>query len=287
MTSLALVLILAQTDAAPQTEPFPAEVEAPPSKPAELAPAPAPAAAPEPAPSPWSAGITAGLTWVTGNVASLSFVGGANALRKTDRTILNLKAFGAYGEKFADSTSARAILLYNAGFTAQFDLRFTPMFSAFMGAGLDTDHVKSVELRGFGDLGVGVVWLDTKVGEKDKAYQKALIKTDVSAHLQPESRFQYYPTPLNLPDALLFGPRVAALLHYAFAPTTYFHEEIEFVPNVLNETRFLVNSSSKAALGLISVLSLTATFTVKWDSKPAPGKLPTDTIFTLGLEATF
>src|SRR4051794_35821718 len=103
MTLLTLVLILSQTDEAPAAEASPTSAAE--EAPAPTPPVPAPPMPPAPPPSPWTVGVSAGLTWATGNVSSLSFVAGANALRKTDRTLFSAKLFAAYGEKFSDGVS--------------------------------------------------------------------------------------------------------------------------------------------------------------------------------------
>ncbi len=297
MTLLTIALILSQTEA----QPPPPAAETPPPAAAQESPPDAPEKQSQPvkeevekateeppaaplAPSPWTATLTGGMTWISGNVISLTFVVAGQATRKTDKTIFVVKAFASYGEKFGPLP--REVLVFNAGTTAQFDYRFNKTISILAVGGLDTDHVKSVEIRGFGELGVGFTWVDIK-GESDpeKDLQKVLVKTDVGIRVQPERRFQYYPTFANPEDVWLVGPRVAQVLHYAWSPTTYAREELEFLPNVIGPSRFLVNSVTKAAVGLVSVLSASATFTVRYDSAPAVGRLPLDTIFTLGIEA--
>jgi hypothetical protein len=294
MPLLVLALILSQSDASP------AAAEAPPPPADEKAaddaakgsepmkeevqkateePPPAPLA-----PNPWTATGSAGFTWITGNVITMTVVFNGQATRKTDQTIFIVKVFGGYGEKYGPLP--REVLVMNAGITAQFDYRFTKTISLLVGAGLDTDHVKSVEIRGYGDLGMGFTWVDIKGGtEKEKDLQKVLVKTDLSLRVQPERRYQYFPTPTDVPDVFLLGPRLAQVLHYAFSSTTYVREEIEFLPNVLSPQRFMLNSVTKAAVGLISVVSASASFTARYDSAPAPGRLPLDTILTIGLEA--
>jgi hypothetical protein len=170
MTLLAIALLLsqAQPPAAPPPPPSPAQDEQATmndirdaarriAEAAErLSPPPPPAEAKPASPKLWTSNVTAGLTWVTGNVTSFSFVGNASTTRKTDSTILVVKVFAGYGEKLLDPAVApNEVLLYNVGGTAQFDYRFTPLISSFAGAGIDADHVKSVELRGYLDAGLG------------------------------------------------------------------------------------------------------------------------------------
>jgi hypothetical protein len=280
MTVLALALLLTQT-AEPATETAPSQAQTPPAA-AEPAPQPPP---PAPEPSPWNAGITAGLTWISGNVVSLTAVGGAQATRKTDRTIWTTKLAAGYGEKY--SPEPHDVLLYMGAITSQFDYRFNPTLSAFVGAGLDFDHVKSIELRGYGELGAGFTWLDRKRLVKDKEQQWLFFKTDLSARLQPESRYQYYPVEAQIDDVLVFGPRFAALLHWMFSDLGYLHQELEVLPNVLGKARVLLNSASKLGYTLLGNVAATVTFTLKYDSEPAPGKQSTDTILAVGLEANF
>lgn len=254
-----------------------------------MSPPPPPAAAPA-APSNWSVVVGANSTWITGNVLSLTFAGQASAIRKTDRTIFAAKLFGGYGERYVEATdttpASTDVLLYNVGGSAQFDVRFGEYVSAFVGAGLDTDHVKSVELRGYGDVGVGVLWLDRKEGSLQRLY----LKTDLSLRVQPESRFQYYPTLAQVDDAFLIGPRLAASFRYAFTSATFITEDVEVLPNVLGTARVLVNSATKLGVGLVGNVSVTAGFALRYDSSPAQvpvKRKPLDTQLLLGIEASF
>src|SRR4051812_13559798 len=137
MPLLALALLLAQT-----SEPAPAQeepvAEPPATEPVVEQPAPAPV------PNPWTAGLSAGFTWIGGNVVSLTAVGGAQAVRKTDRTIWGTKISAGYGEKY--TPEPHEVLLLNGALSSQFDYRFNPTISIFAGAGIDFDHVKSIEL---------------------------------------------------------------------------------------------------------------------------------------------
>jgi hypothetical protein len=238
----------------------------------------------------WDFYANAGLTWTSGNVSSISFVASGGGKRIGEKTIIQFKLFGGYGQTFNPPVppalaGTTDVLIYNAGATAQFDYRFTKLISAFVGGGLDTDHVKSVELRGYGEGGLGVLWLDEKI----EKWQKWYLKTDVSFRAQPESRFQYYPTPAQLPDALLVGPRAAVAFHYGLSAATYFDEAVEVMANVIGDSagRVLLNSTSKLAVGIAAAVSVAAQLQFKYDSQPAAGKQPLDTILTLGLEANF
>ncbi len=245
--------------------------------------------APPPKPELWAGTVGLGLTWVTGNVTSIAFVASGQATRKGEHTITVLKAFGGYGEKVKESGVGTEVLLLNAGLAGQFDYRFTQHVSAFVGAGIDTDHVKSVEIRGYADVGVGVLWLDVKEGEVGKEFQKLYLKTDLGLRVMPEERFQYYPVEMDVPNALMVGPRLGLSFRYALSAAAYFTEDAELMPNVLPNQpgRVLFNSVSKLGVGIGANMSLAAGFTVKYDSAPAVGRKNTDTVLSVGLDANF
>jgi hypothetical protein len=238
-----------------------------------------------PAGTRWDFTTNLGLTWSTGNVQSVSFFGSSTGIRKGERTILQYKLFGGYGQTFHADTNTTEVLLENAGATGQFDYRFGKLVSAYLGTGVDTDHVKSVEIRGYGEVGVGLLWLDQRV----EKYQKLLLKTDLGLRVQQEQRFQYFPTPANVPDAFLLGPRAALSFRYALNAGTYVQEDLEVIPNVIGDTagRVLLNNDTKVAVGIAAHVALAAELLMKYDSQPAPGKKPLDTIVTVGLEATY
>ena len=161
---------------------------------AEKAPPPAAAPAPAaPAPSPWSGGVSLGFTYLAGNSNSVTFAGAANVQRKTQRWIYGAKVFGAYGLTTPADGAAPQTVALNAGINAQIDFRLIERVSILIAGGLDTDHVKSVELRGYGDVGVGIIWVDQKVED----YQKLMLKTDITFRVGSEGRYNYYPTATN------------------------------------------------------------------------------------------
>jgi len=92
---------------------------------------------------------------------------------------------------------------------------------------------------------------------------------------------------MQIDDSLLVGPRLAGVFAYAVNPTTTFREELELLPNVLGQPRLLVNSLTRVSVGLSTLLAFNASFSAKFDSQPAEGKKPIDTVLSLGLEANF
>jgi hypothetical protein len=248
-------------------------------------PAPVPPVPPTPPkPSPWTLTAGVGLISLTGNAQAITLTGNVDAQRKAEKWILTLKAMGSYGQSVpagAPAGSVAEITALSALFSGQADYRFSDRISAFIASGVDTDHVKSVEVRGFGGVGVGIIWLD----QKDNGFQRSYLTTDIGLRYQRENRFQYFPAPLDLPDVDLLAPRVAGSFRYALNKEVLFQQDVEVLPNVLGPSRVLVNTLSKISARLVSVLSVGMSFAVKYDSRPAEGRVPTDTQLTVGLEA--
>lgn len=233
--------------------------------------------------SAWTGNAGLGLIMLSGNANSITVSATAGVQRKTELWILNLKAFGAFGQQTGSAAGASPVVVaYNAGLEAQGDWRFNSWVSAFVGGGVDTDHVKSVEIRGFGQGGIGLMWLD----EKEKDLQKILLRTDLSLRYSRENRFQYYPNMLDQPDVDLLAPRFAATFRYALNAGVVFQQEAEVLPNILGGGRFLINTLTKVSAQLIDHLSIGTSFAVKHDSQPAPGRISTDTALLVGIEAS-
>ena len=230
--------------------------------------------------APWSASGGIGVISLTGNSRTITLTANAQFQRKTEWWIWNGRASAVYGQgRLPDSTVVNVLAL-SAGFQAQGDRRFNARSSAYVGLGGDTDHVKSIEVRGYGETGTGVIWLDLQQG----TFQKAFLRTDLGIRYAREYRFQYYPTRLNLPDVQFFAPRAALSFRYALNSGVTFQQEAEVLPNLLGESRILANTLSKVTSRLIANISLGVSFAVRYDSRPAVGKVPTDTALTVSLE---
>lgn len=274
------------------------------AKPAEAAKPPAPA------PSPWSGGVALGFTYLAGNSNSITFAGNANIQRKSERWIIGAKAFGAFGQTTASSATNPEVVALNAGLTAQVDFRIIEKVSIFVQGGFDTDHVKAIEARGFGEIGVGVLWVDVKAED----YQKVMFKTDVGFRLQAEGRYNYYPTaatpcegnnqafptgadidangnPIDLPScaskdggggtALIAAPRAALAFKFALTKTIVFTDDFEILPSVIkadpaDPARVLLNNTAKLSLRVWENLGIGASWALKFDSFPAKGKKELD-----------
>lgn len=246
-------------------------------------PAAEPAKAPEPPappPSPWSGSVGFGLISLTGNARSVTFNGAGLGQYKSDDWIFGLKATAVYGQSRAPDAGAEAkTLAQGAGVQLRGDRRFTPRFSTYLLAGAETDRVKSIRARWLGEVGLGLVWIETRDGDVDRTF----LRTDLGFRYAVEDRFQYFPDRAELDDVTLVAPRLGLSFRHALSKNVAFQQELEVLPSI-GFDRVLMASMSKLSARLTDSLSLTTSFVVTRDSKPAPGKETTDTALTVGLE---
>ncbi|MGC4119176.1 MAG: DUF481 domain-containing protein [Myxococcales bacterium] len=261
---------------APAPAPAPVPAPAAPAAPAEPAPG-------EPKPAVWTGAAAISLVSLTGNSESIALSVNAGAERKSESWILGLKANMAYGEARPATGGAWEVNALNASFQARGAFRFTNRYSAYLVGGIDTDHVASIEERPFGEAGVGILWLDEMEGD----LSKLKLNTDVAFRYAKEIRFQYYPEKMNLPDVDIAAPRIGLAFRYALNKNVIFTEDAEVLPNILGEVRWLVNSNTKISARVVNPLSIYISLLVKYDSKPAQGKVDTDTALAFGVEAGF
>lgn len=232
----------------------------------------------------WDIVVGLGLISLTGNASTLTFSGLASASRTTEHWIYGVKAFGNYGRsrppEVAGEEQESQLVALNAGIELRGDRRFTKMLSGYLLAGALTDHVGSVESRTSGEGGLGVLWWDEKSKDKRESY----LRTDLAFRYARETRFQYYPSRLDLPDVDLGGPRFGASFRYGITKEVLLKEDAEVLLSVIGDSRVLANSQTQLAVSLTEALSLGVSFLVKHDSKPPEGKVSTDTALAFNLE---
>ncbi|HEX9049423.1 MAG TPA: DUF481 domain-containing protein, partial [Anaeromyxobacter sp.] len=243
--------------------------------------APAAAAAPAaPAASAWTGTVGLGLMSLTGNSRSITFTTNAAAERKSEDWIAGAKLLAAYGENRAAVGGATEKVAEMASLQLRLDRRFGTRYTTYALGAAATDHVKSVELRSTGELGATVMWVDAK----DPSGWATTLRTDLGFRISEERRYQYYPTPLQIPDVTLYAPRAGLAFTYAISKDVLFAEDADVMSNVSGESRVLANSVSKISVRLSRSLAFGVSFTVNHDSAPAPGKVPTDTQLAMTLD---
>ncbi|MFN7135130.1 MAG: DUF481 domain-containing protein, partial [Myxococcales bacterium] len=233
----------------------------------------------------WTGTVGAGFISLTGNANTLTFNATGVAERKSQGWIWAAKGTAIYGQSrpAAGPDAPAEVTALAAALQLRGDRRFTQLVSGYLLTGAETDHVKSVEYRAYGESGVGLLWLDRKRGD----LQKLLLRTDLAVRYAEESRFQYYPSPLNVPDLTLIAPRLGVAFRYALTEDVRFFQDTEALLNVVGATRVVVNSTTRLSARLIGALALGTSFLVQYDSQPAPGKVPTDTALSVQLEVGF
>ncbi|MBX7101233.1 MAG: DUF481 domain-containing protein [Myxococcaceae bacterium] len=252
----------------------------------------APAAGDAPKADPWTGLVGVGLVALSGNSETLTFTANGQVDKKFGEWALGARATGAYGQSRPTPEQDSQVVALRAGVSLRGDRNIASFASIFAGGGAETDHVKSVEVRGFGELGAGIKFLEVKrnVGQKDE-WEREYIRADLAFRYSRETRFQYYATPTvptgGLPGVTLIAPRVAGVFRFALTPGIRFSEELEFLPNIAGDARFLFNSNTKLSARLTESLALTASFLMNYDSAPAGGKKPLDTALAMGIEAAF
>jgi len=235
----------------------------------------------------WKGSMGLGLIALSGNSSTLTFNGLGSAERKTEDWIYSVRAQAVYGRSRLPATATEAersqVVALGANLQLRGDRRFTQMVSGYLLAGAETDHIKSVEVRGTGEVGAGIIWWD----EKQEDGRTSSLRTDLAFRFMRETRFQYYPIALDLEDVDLGGPRFGLALRYSVSKDVVFTQDAEAVPNVLGESRLLINTTSKLLARLTESLAIGTSFVLQYDSAPAAGKVSTDTALSGTIEMSF
>jgi Protein of unknown function, DUF481 len=248
----------------------------------------APAAAPAAPPPPdvvWSGTVGLGLIALTGNSQTITFSTNAAIERKSKDWIWGFKASAAYGQNNAPGQTSSTVTALNGTFQARGDRRFTDTTSLYLLAGVDTDHLQSIQDRPFGEIGVALIWFDEKQGD----LSKTSLRTDLGFRYGREYRFFYYPVgacdgPCNLGEVDIVAPRLGVAYRYAISKDVIFTEDVSAIGNVVNQARLLFTSTTKLASRLTEKVSLGVSFVVNDDTAPVAGKVSTDTALSVGLE---
>lgn len=236
----------------------------------------------------WDVTVGMGLIIITGNASTVTLNGLATAQRKTEGWIYSAQASGVYGESRAptlagEEQAPNQVVALNAAMQLRADRRFTPQLSGYVLGRGETDHVKSVEFRGLGEVGLGVIWWDQKRLDGSESF----LRTDLALSYARETRFQYYPTRTDLPDVSLGGPRAGLAFHHGLTQDISVVEELSVLPSLLEGARLLVTNQAQLNVRLTRTLAVATTFLVQYDSLPAAGKLNTDTSLSISASVTF
>ena len=235
----------------------------------------------------WDVTVGMGLIFITGNASTITFNGLATAERKTEDWIYAIKASGVYGQsrppELTDAQAESQVVALNAALQLRGDRRFTEKVSGYLLGGAETDHVRSVEARGLGEAGIGIIWFDEKRSNGGDAY----LRTDLAFRYARETRFQYYPTRMDLPDVSFGGPRFGAAFRYSINKDVAFVEEVSVLPSLIEGSRLFVTNQTQLNVKLTKALAINTTFLLQYDSEPAEGKVPTDSSLAVSVAVSF
>jgi len=250
---------------------------------AQASAAPAPGAPPAEE-STLSGNVGLGAVVLTGNSESTTFAFNATLIRKTPDWIYGFKANGTYGRSTDPNTQVETTNALNGSLTARIARRFNPLVAVYLQGIVDTDHLKSIEWRPAGELGISFQLVDVKEGD----FQTQALRVDFGFRGGHEYRFQYFPTPENLPDVTIAPPTAGFGYRYAFSKDTILADDLTAVLNLPDGgPRLLLNNVIKLSTRLVSSLTFAISYGIAEDTQPPPGKKNLDTTLTVAFEMTY
>lgn len=261
---------------------------APPAATAAAAPPP-PAAPAAPPPVAWSGLLSAGLIFVSGNSNSVTALASGKLERKGPEWTIGLKAGGAYGQAtiIENGVEKNQTSALNGMIGARADRKLGDVFALFVAATVDTDHLKNIQWRPIGELGVAMTWFDVKEGD----LAKTSLRTDLGLQLGKEFRRQY-PDDLEFSpnqDQTIAAPRLGIAFRYAVTKDVIFTEDLGVAIAIgINEqkARTLTTSLSKLMAKVTDASALGISFGFLNDSVPVAGKKNTDLTLAVTLDVS-
>jgi len=226
--------------------------------------------------------VSAGAAILTGNSESTTFTFGSALTWKTPDWIYGFKASGVYGRSTDPNTGVESTNALNGSVSLRGARRVSEVVAIYLEGAVDTDHLKSIEWRPTGELGVSLQLVDHKEGD----FQTEALRLDFGFRGGYEYRFQYFPTALNIPDQTIAAPKAGASMRYAVTRATIFTDELTALVNIPDGPRLLLNNVAKLTTQLYGTLSFAVSYGIGEDTSPPPGKKNLDTTLTLGLEMT-
>lgn len=236
-------------------------------------------------PSPWTG--SAGLSFIllAGNSKALTLAANGLAEYRTEHWAATFKGAGILetADTSGDADDDTDVVAEALSLSVRGEKRLSPLLGVYALVGARTDHLSSVELRLDGEIGVGFTLI-----ERDTKYaEQKLLRLDLGLHYSNEARFQYFEDERDLPDVDLLAPDLRLTFYYPINERLKFTQYAEFFPNILGDSRFLIESTSKVSAYITHRLALSTTLELDIDTAPAAGKAVADLALTLGAEFEF
>ncbi len=226
--------------------------------------------------------VSLGGMLLTGNSQSASLAFGSTLTRKTPDWIYGFKASAAYGRSTDPATGVESTSALNGSASLRGARRLNPVLAIYVEGIVDSDHLKSIEWRPQGEVGLSLQLIDRKDGD----FQTESLRVDLGGRGGYEYRFQYYPTPVNLPDVTIAAPNAGVAARYAFTRDTVIGDELTALLNIPDGPRLLLGNVVKLSTRLHSSLTFAVSYGIAEDTSPPPGKKQLDTTLTVALEMT-
>jgi hypothetical protein len=230
-----------------------------------------------------SGSIALGAIVLAGNSQTATFTFGAAATRKTASWIFGFKATAAYGRSTDPDTGVGSTSALNGALTVRGDRRLDPVVSIYLEPSIEADHLKSLEARPAAEGGLAFQLVDRKEGD----FQTAAVRVDLGFKGGREYRFQYYPTPLDLPDVTIAAPKAGFAGRYAFTRDTVVEDELNALVNLPDGPRLILGNVVKLSTRLYRALTFTVSYGIAEDTSPPPGKKQLDATVTVAFETSF
>lgn len=235
-------------------------------------------------PSPWTGSAALSFMLLAGNSRALALTANGLAEYRTDAWDVMLKGEGVLDLAATPGGDGdEEVIAEAAALTARGEKRFTPLLGVYALVGAKTDHLSSVERRLDGEVGAGLTLI-----ERDTRFKEELfLRLDLGVHYSNEARFQYFEDEHDLPNVDLLAPGVRVTLYCPINERLKLTQYAEFFPNILGDTRFLVESTTKLSAFITNRLALNMNLGVDVDTAPAEGKKVADLALTVGAEFEF
>ncbi|MCC6809231.1 MAG: DUF481 domain-containing protein [Deltaproteobacteria bacterium] len=227
--------------------------------------------------------------WLAGNSNALTGQLNAGLSLLVDKWTLTLKGNGAYGQSRGAEDTVSQVTALNVGGELRAGRNFTDLVSAYLLTGAGHDQVAKVQWRVYGEGGLGLTFF--KIMDKD--FIKFQLGADVGIRYQREAWFRYFPSatdpvgPIVNPAPNILAIKAGLGLRYAPTTNVLVTEAIEVLPDVLTPRNFMLNNTTALVVKLIGPLSLSTSFTLKFDNLPPPGSQKLDTILAFGADVSF
>lgn len=232
--------------------------------PALAAQAPAPVPSPAPAPDRLSFQGEVGFVAIGGNSNVTTYNIGDKVVFRPSRWVFTQSLAILYGRSagVVNASSVTAGLRGDYGFTSRLSIYGLAKFAHDSFAGIKT--------RWEGSVGLATKVFDT-------AYDQFSFELGLGYIEQ---------TPYVPPSRNFVSARTAGTYRHNFTKTAYAQQAVEVLPNLKQGDDYRINSETSIVAPLSSHIALKSSFVIHFDNLPEPGFLPTDRIFTSGLQIT-